>query len=246
MKNKRIKQIRNEAYKSNKLRKLHSAGNSKLATFICIFNMGDCHNCPSAKLGLCELRKSYKNREVKKDVCYGLKSEKMYPDCLPYRKRQANYWLSVSAETFANEFIEIQKRKRVKFKYIRFNEGGDFYGQDCVNKLFKIAEIIYKETGVKTYTYTHRTDLNFDGLNDRLHYLNILKSGENFNPKLIRFFTAVPAKYWNDTLNHVKAWNKSRKLSTDPKKYICANDCTKCNLCANFPSLSGVIYNKIH
>ena len=212
-----------------KLSKLTKYGNNKLPKTTAIFNMGSAGYCPSKILGLCPFG----------NKCYALKPEKQYPHCKPYRMKQAKYWLTVSAEQFANEFIEMYNRKRIKPDLFRFNESGDFYTQACVDKLYKIARLIYDATGVKSYTYTHRLDLIYYNENESIA---ILKSEDIYCSGLNAQYKTVSAEQFKEIEQDVKAfpmWKSNRN------KYFCYADCTKCKLCA-FPPLNAVIYNKFH
>jgi hypothetical protein len=218
------------------LKDLLTFGNSKLPKTTAIFNMGPATKCPSKALGLCELCKK----------CYALKAEKMYPTVLPYRIRQSNYWYLVTAEQFAAEFIAIYKRKRIKPIYLRFNESGDFWTQACYNKAFEAAAIIQKETGVISYCYTHRTDLNY--YNSFTYGLKVIQSGNAKNTNIsLKFIAVKPAKF--DQLKQEEK-NASYYRSNDrgflpqDRRYFCPADCKKCNLCATAPA--GTIYCKLH
>ena len=75
------------------LKKLVQFGNNKLPKTTVIFNMGPAKECPANALGLCELGKTGK--------CYAMKAERLYPQVLPYRIRQKNYWLQVYPNYFS-------------------------------------------------------------------------------------------------------------------------------------------------
>ena len=130
--------------KAQKLRM--SYGNTKLPKTTAIFNMGAAHDCPSDRLGLCKVSA----------ICYAKKAERMYRQVLPYRRQQAKYWLTCTAEQFAADFRAAISRKRNKITALRFNESGDFYGKACVAKLRQIAEML---PDIKIYMYTARRDL---------------------------------------------------------------------------------------
>lgn len=153
--------------------KLVSFGNSKLPKSTMIFNMGAAFDCPSEKLGLCKLAA----------ICYAKKSEKMYKQVLPYRQRQAQTWLNSDKETMFNLLLSAVKKTTNK---IRINESGDFYSQNCVDKLEYIAKRFYNELNITVYVYTARKDLNFNNCK----YLVINASGF-YKTGISNEFTAV-------------------------------------------------------
>lgn len=222
------KDIRNIS-KLEPLKNLLQFGNTKLPKSTAIFNMGPAKNCPSAKLGLCELSTK----------CYALKAERLYKQVLPYRMRQAKYWLNVSAETFAYEFLESIARKKTKVTHLRFNESGDFYTQECYNKAEKIARILSRH-GIKCYTYTHRTDLQYYNSGNAL---NIMKSGNNNNDYLTASYKALKPAEFNEKVINQHDNNFRANLPQD-KYFICPGSCKTCSLCANLKA--GTIYTKIH
>ena len=118
-----------------------SCGNTKLGTDTLIFNLGSATNCPSKEF--CKLG----------DDCYALKSEFRWPVVKPFRDRQHEYWLSTSADEFIYDLFHILAyknringtKKEPLFNhiyYFRYNESGDFYSQECVDKLNKIAKFL--------------------------------------------------------------------------------------------------------
>jgi hypothetical protein len=138
------------------LKKLIQAGNHKLPKSTAIFNMASATDCPSLRLELCSAVD-----ENGKLFCYAKKSEAGYrPDVLPYRRRQEKFWLGVTAEDFAAQFLAINSRKRKPFTALRLNEAGDFHNQACVEKAEKIASIL-SAAGVACYAYTARKDLDY-------------------------------------------------------------------------------------
>lgn len=126
----------------------YTIGNKKLGKDTLIFNMGPASNCPSKALGLCQ---------VPAGLCYALKAERLYPQCLPFRKAQARYWKRSCPEKIARDIREALKKHKA-IKYIRVNESGDFYSQKDVEKLFFIAAWV---PDVTFYIYTARRDLDF-------------------------------------------------------------------------------------
>ena len=125
-----------------------SFGNKKLPVTTAIFNLCSAHDCPSRKLGLCQLSDPSK--------CYARKAERLYPKCLPFRNRQKVYWQSVEAFDFVWRLVGA----RQNITHLRLNESGDFTTQSDINKAVEIAAIL-SDMGIKTYCYTARSDLNF-------------------------------------------------------------------------------------
>lgn len=126
----------------------YSIGNKKIGSDTLIFNMTTATACPSKARGLC--------RHPEK--CYAMKAEKMYPQCLPYRKRQAAYWSKNSAFRIAQDLVSAFGKHK-KLRYVRVSECGDFRNQKDVEKLCEIARRCSFAT---FYTYTARKDLSFD------------------------------------------------------------------------------------
>jgi hypothetical protein len=189
--------------KKVRLGSLIGEGNLKIPSTTAIFNMTSAKDCPSLKLGLC---KAFFNG---KHICYAKKSEnEMRKNVLPYRRRQEAYWREVTANEFVSEFILINSTKRNPFKYIRFNESGDFISQDCVDKAEKIANMLHR-FGVKCYCYTSRSDLNFS----KCRYLVV--SGSNFKRSGIS--------------NIFKIIGNKKELTKGYK--LCVGDCKVCNRC---------------
>jgi hypothetical protein len=177
---------------NNKLE--YAIGNSKIGKDTIIINMGPATSCPSKACDLCAVPR-----------CYALKAEKLYPGCLPYRKRQAKYWLTNGADQILNDVMGALTHHK-KVKYIRFNESGDFYSQKCVNKLYSICSNMYTaRPDIKIYTYTARKDLKFAA-----RPKNLVINGSGF--MIDNNFLAVP------------------EYSKRAKK--CAGDCRICKLCA--------------
>lgn len=158
---------------------LRNKGNHKIPSSTAIFNMGSATDCPSMKLGLCSAAKA----GVK---CYAKKSEvASRPNVLPARRRQEKFWKEITAEEFAAQFLTINATKAKPFTALRFNEAGDFWTQECVDKAEKIARIL-KKHGVVTYCYTSRSDLDY-------HRVRALKiSGSGFKKKgIVNVFQIV-------------------------------------------------------
>lgn len=123
-----------------------SNGNTKIGNDTMIFNLTSAMDCPAKKLGLCKICKQ----------CYARKAEYLYPNVLPYRRRQAKYWDATPLQTRIEDFTLFLKRKRIPVKYFRWNESGDFKNLNDIREVIEIAKAFPK---IKFYTYTHRTDL---------------------------------------------------------------------------------------
>lgn len=189
----------------------YSLGNSKLPGTTLIFNMGPASECPSKAKGLCL---------VPDGKCYALHPEYAYPNCLPYRQRQKAYWLGNTKEKIASDIVNIITTKRVKvdgkliklYKYVkkvRFNESGDFWSQDCIDKLDFITRVLSRY-GIVVYGYTARIDLDFRGVKF------LVKRSGHTKPKTGTngYFRVVINK------KHLKKGEK-----------LCPMDCRKCTLC---------------
>lgn len=181
------------------MKNLVKFGNAKLPKTTMIFNMGSSKNCPSRLLGLCECA----------SICYARQPEKMYPNVLPCREKQACFWSAVTTRDFCKGMTDIIKRKRTKPTLFRFNESGDFYSQKCIEKLSKIAEYLLQEHGVITYGYTARKDLDFSNA-------SFLVKGSS-----------------NKAGNHGETivLEKGDKL---PESFVyCPGSCKTCTMCSN-------------
>jgi hypothetical protein len=77
----------------------------------------------------------------------------------------------------------------VKRKYVRFNESGEFHTQADVDKMGRVAELLEKR-GVKSYTYTARSDLDYRQIPKALSINRSGWRGGKMNP-LMNEFVAV-------------------------------------------------------
>jgi hypothetical protein len=185
---------------------LLSSGNRKLPNTTAIFNMGSATHCPSFHKGLCKALDP--NGKV---VCYAMKAETpLYPEVLPYRLKQAKFWGKVTAEEFAWQFLCINALKELPYDKLRFNEASDFRTQACVDKAEKIAMYL-KRGGIKTYIYTHRSDLDYT----RTKHLVV--NGSNFHKE------GVPNTFY--MVEDVKR-DKPKGWS------VCPMDCKVCDRCS--------------
>ena len=178
-------------------------GNRKIGQDTMIFNMGTAQDCPSKQLGLCKLSE-------KGIICYAENAEIQYKQAvINYRERQKHDWQSKSSFEILSEFISKIKSRRTETLYIRFNESGDFYSQNDIEKLNYIADGLRDlEPPIITYGYTARSDLDFRAI-------RFLCKGSGFDSEGLSGTTIVILK---DELV--------------PEGYIeCPGSCKKCNLC---------------
>lgn len=132
-----------------------SFGNTKLSKNIMILNMCSASDCPADLLGMCPLGK---NGSAK---CYALKAEKLWKEVLPFHKKQEKLWDDHTSQELKEIFDDVLKRRRIKVKYFRFNESGDFKSQKDVEKLDQLAKHLASKWGITTYGYSSRKDLDF-------------------------------------------------------------------------------------
>lgn len=135
-----------------------SWGNNKIADSVGIFNMNSATDCPNAdssesdqsETGVCQVPWS---------DCYAHKAENIYPQTLPYRRRQEYLWDCLDAETFAKAFLSMVSRKRNDVTALRLSEAGDFRHKGDILKADRIAEVLESE-GIDVYTYSasHKLD----------------------------------------------------------------------------------------
>jgi hypothetical protein len=156
----RLAEAENDRDLSKILADYISWGNNKIAKNTAIFNMNSATDCPNAdtsednqsETGLCQVPFSQ---------CYAHKAEHVYPDALPYRRRQEYLWDSLSAEEWAGAFKELVSRKRNDVDFIRFSEAGDFRHAGDIEKVNLIAKYLAPD-GIDVYTYSASHKLNWD------------------------------------------------------------------------------------
>jgi hypothetical protein len=129
-------------------------GNRKIGDDTIVFNMCSASECPSAQLGLCQLKDP--------DQCYAYQDEVLWKHALPYRERQEVAWDANDVGALHCQIEGLVQRKRVSvLKYVRVSESGDFRYQGDVDKLSELANRLQGDMVV--YTYTARRDLDFSG-----------------------------------------------------------------------------------
>ena len=193
----------------------YSVGNLKIGKDTLILNMGSAKDCPSKKLGLCKIAN-----------CYAFKAEYLYPNVLPFRMRQADYWLSNDAVTIAEDISYVWKfnnSRNIPLKFVRINEVGDLYSHKCLTKLIHIAKML---PNIVFYTYTHRSDIVDNGTYKRLPS-NLVLNCSNFNRKGLNTFKAIVSVKVHSMKAIFKVRNEILKFSD----FACFGDCSKCGYC---------------
>ena len=187
---------------------VYSQGNKKLGTDTIIFNMGSATDCPSLKLGMCQVCKD-------KNLCYAFKAERQYVGDERNIKRardvQHQQWKTFSVEKMIQEIIELAKKHK-GVRYLRVNESGDFYGAEDVKKISDIAEGV--KGVVKVYMYTARKDLAESGVFEGLSS-NLTINGSGF--MVHNAFIALDHDEFNKNITE--------------KSIQCRGDCRVCQLC---------------
>lgn len=131
-----------------------SFGNKKLPKTTAIYNIGTWFLCPGRLDGFCELS----------EVCYA-KCREVMGSVIKSRLNNYLFWKINNAEKiamFISYSIKAEQLKGNKVNLLRFNEVGELENQQDLEKMIKISNIVYLKTGVKSYTYTHNRNLNFN------------------------------------------------------------------------------------
>lgn len=129
-------------------------GNKKLPKTTAVYNIGCWFLCPGRLEGYCELS----------TVCYA-KCREVMGSVIQSRLNNHYFWKNNDAETiamFISYSIETEKLKGNNVNLLRFNEVGEIEDEKDLNKMIDVSNIIYALTGVKSYTYTHNRNLNYD------------------------------------------------------------------------------------
>jgi hypothetical protein len=193
-----------------------SWGNNKVSKSVGIFNMNSATDCPNAEstendqtdTGVCQ---------VPWESCYAHKAENVYPQTLPYRRRQQYLWDSLSAEEWAGAFKSLVSRKRNSVTAVRFSEAGDFRNEQDIQKVERIAQMLSTD-GIDVYTYSasHKLDWS-EAENFTVNQSNELADYGD------RLFTALPE---GSDLPEDTVWCPYDKSDGDIK-------CGECKLCIN-------------
>ena len=194
-----------------------SYGNSKLPKSTLIVNLSSAENCPSRKRGLCEIE----------DKCYARKCERIYPN---YKKKNliVEKWLNSASDKDIEDLVDAYVDEAPeKIKLLRLNEAGDFRDQKQVRQMNRIARHLKKTRGIRTYTYTHRSDLDFSKAD------SIVVNGSRPDVKgAVREYKCLPRRDYD-------------QMKTGKGEYKCPGNCKQCNACTS-NRFKGKIYCREH
>lgn len=195
-----------------------SNGNTKLGPDTLVINLTSATDCPSRQRGLCQLSNPAD--------CYALKAERLYKACLPYRRRQADYYQNTTINRVVGDIGAIidqaNRSKHVKavggIRYIRFSEAGDFTNQTDIIRLNRVAKCLNLDhPNIQFYGYSARSDLDFS----RSPHLIVRGSGHdngNAGRVIVRTLTADQ--------------KAQRTILLDGTEYlICPGKCFGCTIC---------------
>lgn len=149
-----FKQKYQKAFNTMHQRPYITFGNKKLPKTTAIYNIGCWFLCPGRLQGFCELS----------EVCYS-KCREVMGNVIQSRLNNYYFWKCNSAEkiaAFISYSIMAEKMKGNPVNLLRFNEVGELEDQEDLAKMVKVSNIVYNNTGVKSYTYTHNRGLNFN------------------------------------------------------------------------------------
>ena len=181
-------------------------GNKKLPKTTAIYNIGTWFLCPGRLEGYCELN----------DVCYA-KCREVMGSVIKSRLNNYYYWKTNDVKTIA-EFIsysiKLATLKGNKVNLLRFNEVGEIEDQEDLNKMIDISNIIYALTGVKSYTYTHNRNLNYD-----VNRPNLIICGSGF--MIDNCFTVVKSEDYEEYVNSTNC------IECPQKCELCGSICSK-------------------
>lgn len=199
---KELIEVQKRLIKTGYLGQAFSYGNAKLPSSTLIVNLSSANHCPAKARGLCKVAH-----------CYALKCERVYPN---YKKKNLTIeeWLrnarTVDIVALMLAYID---NARTPITHIRLDEAGDFYDQNQVRQWNKIARIMWKARGIKTYTYTARNDLDFTCA----PYIMVNASNPGTSGA-VREFLCTPRQVYDN-------------LTPKRGEYKCPGDCKKCKVC---------------
>ena len=201
-----FKQKYKKAYNTMHQRPYISFGNKKLPKTTGIYNIGTWFLCPGRLQGFCELSTQ----------CYA-KCREVMGSVISSRLNNYYYWKSNDAETiaaFISYSIKAEQLKGNKVNLLRFNEVGEIEDQEDLVKMVKVSNIVYNNTGVKSYTYTHNRNLNYD-----IERPNLTVCGSGF--MIDNRFTVVKPEHYKEYIDTHNA------IECPQKCKLCGSICSK-------------------
>ena len=201
-----FKQKYQDAFNQMHQRPYVAFGNKKLPKTTAIYNTGCWFLCPGRLEGYCELSTE----------CYA-KCKEVMGNVIQSRLNNYYFWKSNPAETIA-EFISYSiKAEQLKgnpVNLLRFNEVGEIEDQEELKKLVKISNIVYLKTGVKSYTYSHNRNLNFN-----IERPNLIINGSGF--MVDNMFTVVKPENYKEYVDTHKCVECPQKCE------LCGSICAR-------------------
>lgn len=183
-----------------------SFGNKKLPKTTAIYNIGCWFLCPGRLEGYCELH----------EVCYA-KCREVMGNVIQSRLNNYYFWKANGANkiaAFISYSIMAERMKGNEINLLRFNEVGEIENQEDLEKMVKISNIVYDNTGVKSYTYTHNRNLNFD-----VPRANLTICGSGF--MVDNRFTVVKPEDYKEYVNNTNC------IECPQKCELCDSICSK-------------------
>lgn len=181
-------------------------GNKKLPKTTAIYNIGTWFLCPGRLEGYCELS----------EVCYA-KCREVMGSVNKSRLNNYLFWKINNAEKiamFISYSIKAEQLKGNQVNLLRFNEVGEIENQEELEKMVEVSNIVHEQTGVKSYTYTHNKELNF---NIDRPYLIICGSGFMVDNR----FTVVKPEDYKEYVNNTNC------IECQQKCELCGSICSR-------------------
>ena len=192
-------------------------GNTKIPRSTLIVNLTSAEHCPSRALGLCKIE----------SVCYALKCERIYPN-YKHKNLVMERWLTNARTTEIVSLMEAYIDNAPEpITLIRLDEAGDFRDQNQVRQWNKIARYFDMTRGIKTYTYTCRSDLDFRDA----PYIVVNGSLPDIQGAA-REYKCVPGVEYDN-------------MAIGKGVYKCPGNCNGCSLCST-ARFNGIIYSRQH
>ena len=215
-----------------------SLGNIKVGGNTICINMSTAHDCMSLIIGTCSLGAN--------GQCYALSSEKRFKGSIEKSERSSKSWSCLTPAGLAKGLTQLME-KMPGIEFLRLNNAGEFRnlpsnpemlakvpdamkeklaGVDDVKKLIQLGEELIKiGNPITIYTYTHRTDLTFEGLPE-----NVCLNGSGY--MISNAFVPLDYENYNEVLDRYEAGTLKELNGEAVNKVVkCMGDCRKCPWC---------------